>query len=244
LFARGHGPTSYQGGLTLNGCIGWSFNAPLQQRKFLHREQIGEPGALEGRSLGRRPREEHKSAFDDSVGVNANYATMKTRMKLILGVVPFLVSAAGCAKKQVVADPIVSKQETAAPVEQKPVAEAQSSSSDLDAILRDTVLYFSLDDATLTPESQTKLQRLAEVLKAKSGAKIRIAGHCDERGTVEYNIALGHRRATSTRKYLVDLGVTPAVVDTVSFGSERPAVNGSGEAAWAQNRRAELESQR
>jgi len=170
-------------------------------------------------------------------------AAMKTRI-LLMGVVPFLAVGAGCARKQVVQDPVVSKQEAPAPVAaaETPATDSSQSTAELDAMLRDTVLYFALDEATLTPESQTKLQRLADVLKNKSGAKIRIAGHCDERGTVEYNIALGHRRATATRKYLVDLGVKPAVVDTVSFGSERPAVNGSGEEAWAQNRRAEMEA--
>jgi peptidoglycan-associated lipoprotein len=162
-----------------------------------------------------------------------------TRVLLLSAVVAVAVSA--CARRNVVADaPVASKPPPPAPVAAAP-APVQNDDADLEAVLRDTVLYFALDDANLTSENQEKLRRLAEVLRKRSGAAVRIEGHCDARGTVEYNLALGHRRAQSARKYLVDLGVAPAVVDTVSFGSERPAVEGQNEQAWGQNRRAEIE---
>lgn len=110
----------------------------------------------------------------------------------------------------------------------------------LPKLLKHSVLHFGFDDATLTAADQKMLQRLAEALKTRPWVSIRIAGHCDERGTAEYNMALGQRRADTTRNYLVALGVNPDAVDTVSFGAEVPAMEGSNEEAWAENRRAEF----
>jgi peptidoglycan-associated lipoprotein len=75
-------------------------------------------------------------------------------------------------------------------------------------------------------------------LKKYSNVKIQIEGHCDERGTVEYNLALGERRANSTKKYLTSLGISPDRISTISYGKERPADPGHNEEAWAKNRRA------
>lgn len=113
----------------------------------------------------------------------------------------------------------------------------------LPKLLKHTVLHFGFDDATLTAADQKQLQRIAEALKARPWASIRIAGHCDERGTAEYNLALGQRRADATRNYLVALGVSPDAVDTVSFGAEVPVMEGATEEAWAENRRAEFNPQ-
>ncbi len=80
----------------------------------------------------------------------------------------------------------------------------------------------------------------AEIFNKNAGSKIVIEGHCDERGTAEYNMALGERRALETKKYLVNLGIDEARMETISYGKERPADPGHDESAWAQNRRAQF----
>jgi len=109
--------------------------------------------------------------------------------------------------------------------------------SDLEANVGDRV-FFELDSSAISSEAQGTLQRQADWLKQYSNVNVTIEGHCDERGTREYNLALGERRAAATKKYLVSLGIKASRVSTISYGKERPAVLGSNEAAWAQNRRA------
>jgi peptidoglycan-associated lipoprotein len=99
-------------------------------------------------------------------------------------------------------------------------------------------VFFSFNESTLSTEAQATLDRQAAWLKKYSAAKITVEGHADERGTREYNLALGERRATAAKNYLVAAGIAAARVNTISYGKERPAVVGSNEAAWAQNRRA------
>ena len=101
----------------------------------------------------------------------------------------------------------------------------------------DTV-NFDFDSAELTVSARSTLNRQAAFLSLNPDLMIVIEGHADERGTREYNLALGDRRATAVRDYLVAKGINSARVRTVSYGKERPAVAGSEEAAWAQNRRA------
>ena len=98
-------------------------------------------------------------------------------------------------------------------------------------------VFFGFDKSDLSTEAQATLDRQAAWLKKYSTAKITLEGHADERGTREYNIALGERRATAAKNYLVAAGIAAARINTVSYGKERPAVVGSNEAAWAQNRR-------
>jgi peptidoglycan-associated lipoprotein len=97
-------------------------------------------------------------------------------------------------------------------------------------------VFFDFDRATIRPDGEATLRRQAEFLNNDAALTITIAGYCDERGTREYNLALGERRATVARNYLVSLGVDPSRIDTVSYGKERPIVLGHTEAAWAQNR--------
>ena len=101
----------------------------------------------------------------------------------------------------------------------------------------DTV-YFAFDTYTLDSQAQGTLDRQAAVLLRSGSIPVTIQGHADERGTREYNLALGERRATAVKDYLVALGVNPNRIKTLSYGEERPAVAGSSEAAWAKNRRA------
>lgn len=100
-------------------------------------------------------------------------------------------------------------------------------------------VYFSLDSTQISSEYQSALSAGAGALKAASG-RVLIEGHCDERGSEEYNFALGERRANSVRKYLYNLGVPMNQMDVVSYGEARPAVSGYGESAWRLNRRAEF----
>jgi peptidoglycan-associated lipoprotein len=107
---------------------------------------------------------------------------------------------------------------------------------DLEITVGDRV-FFDFDKSTLQPEGRTTIERWAAWLKTFPANKIIIEGHADERGTREYNLALGERRANASREYLVSLGVDPNRVRTISFGKERPAIPASNENAWAQNRR-------
>lgn len=117
------------------------------------------------------------------------------------------------------------------------VAARPGTQEDLAANVGDRVFY-AFDSAMLSSEAQRTLERQAAWLKQYPNVNVTVEGHCDERGTREYNLALGERRASAAKKYLVSLGVKPNRVSTISYGKERPAVVGSNEAAWAQNRRA------
>jgi len=102
------------------------------------------------------------------------------------------------------------------------------------------VVYFEFNRSVLTSATLATLDRNAEILKRNARVRVRIEGHCDERGTVEYNLALGDRRAAAVRDHLVARGVERSRMETVSFGEERPADSAGNEAAWARNRRAEF----
>ncbi len=99
-------------------------------------------------------------------------------------------------------------------------------------------VFFDFDRYDLTPEAQATLERQAAWMQQHPSVTVTIEGHADERGTREYNLALGERRANSVKNYLVALGLDQNRVSTISYGKERPAVPGSSEEAWAQNRRA------
>ena len=101
-------------------------------------------------------------------------------------------------------------------------------------------IYFEFDRWRLLPEAKEVLTRKAEWLKAHPDVSVVVEGHCDERGTSKYNLSLGHRRAESTRTYLVELGIAPKRLKPMSYGRERPVDRGHGEGAWTKNRRAEF----
>lgn len=101
-------------------------------------------------------------------------------------------------------------------------------------------IYFDYDRSEIRPDQRPVLQANAQWLRENPGARILIEGHCDERGTREYNMALGERRASAATQYLVSLGIPVSRIETVSYGEERPAVEGSDESAWSRNRRAEF----
>ena len=166
--------------------------------------------------------------------------------------------AGGCANKEVVKteEPIVAKSEPVKaetpkrieqakpveqPIEQPKIMEAQSSAkaSAVEATLE--TVYFDFDKSDLRQDARDVLYKNSEILlKAKTDAKIKIEGHCDERGSAEYNLALGERRAKSALQYLLTLGVQADRLSFISYGKEKPAVQGHDEAAWSKNRRAEF----
>lgn len=101
-------------------------------------------------------------------------------------------------------------------------------------------IYFDFDKSDLRPEAQAILKKKAEWLKKHPEFFLKIEGHCDERGTNEYNLALGYRRAQAAKNFLVSLGVSPDRIRTISYGEERPADPRHNEEAWAKNRRDEF----
>jgi len=140
---------------------------------------------------------------------------------------------AGCAKKTTVegSAPAASIEKSGGATTQG-VSMVQEPSSH--------TVYFAFDSSELDAAARGILDANAAWLKAHSGSSITIEGNCDERGSREYNLALGQRRADGVRDYLVSQGASPSSIDTVSFGEERPVCQGTGEACWAQNRHADI----
>jgi peptidoglycan-associated lipoprotein len=123
----------------------------------------------------------------------------------------------------------------------KAQATAQAVSDAAKAKLSDlTRINFDYDKAQITPAAADILKQDAIIIKGVPGVKITIEGHCDERGTTEYNLALGERRANAVKRFLADTGVEPSRLSTVSKGEEEPIDMGNTEEAWAKNRRAEF----
>ena len=102
-------------------------------------------------------------------------------------------------------------------------------------------IYFDLDSDALSDADRASLDAKVAILNASAGVKIRVAGHTDERGSDEYNLALGQRRAAAAKRYLTQHGVPDASIDVISYGEEHPAMNGHDEASWSKNRRDEFE---
>ena len=103
-----------------------------------------------------------------------------------------------------------------------------------------STIYFAYDKYDVKAEYAAALQQAAELMKVYPSIRVRIEGNCDERGTQEYNLALGERRARAVYDYMVMLGVSPDQLEMISYGKERPAVQGSNEEAWSLNRRDEF----
>jgi peptidoglycan-associated lipoprotein len=109
-----------------------------------------------------------------------------------------------------------------------------------DAALAGKVIYFDFDKSEIKPEFAGVISANAQALTSNPNLKVKLEGNTDERGTREYNIGLGERRAQAVRRALMLQGVSERQITTVSFGAERPAVEGDDESAWAKNRRVEL----
>jgi peptidoglycan-associated lipoprotein len=119
-----------------------------------------------------------------------------------------------------------------------PSGPTPGSQADFVASVSSDRIFFDLDQSDIDDEDRATLRSQAEWLLRYPQKRVTVEGHADERGTREYNLALGERRANSAKNYLAALGIDPARISTISYGKERPVATGSDEASWAQNRRA------
>ncbi len=157
---------------------------------------------------------------------------MVLTMALCLALV--LTGATGCKHKKQT-EPVITK-----PVETKTKG-GQPDVKDINFVLSQMKpVYFDFDKSNLRPDAIEQLNKNGEVMKKNLEFVYQLAGHCDERGTQEYNLALGERRALSVRDYLISVGVPADRLVTISYGEEKPADAGHDEAAWAKNRRVEF----
>ncbi|MEJ2641526.1 MAG: peptidoglycan-associated lipoprotein Pal [Desulfosarcinaceae bacterium] len=179
----------------------------------------------------------------------------------MLLVIPGLLLTTSCAKKQVQTETAVEEPEqpmveedTAAEEEAARQAEMERQKA-LEAerlaeeeakrvammalnMFQSEDIYFDFDSSVLSPMSQEVLQRKADWMNENMDATVIVEGHCDERGTAAYNLALGERRADATKEFLVNLGIAADRLTTISYGEEKPVDPGHNEEAWAKNRRA------
>lgn len=180
---------------------------------------------------------------------------MKSKMVGLLAAISMAaLIAGGCANKEVVKseEPVVAKAEPVKvevakpepvkvePKKPEPKQVEDSGAKASAAPANFETIYFDFDKSDLSKAARDVLSKNADIASKSSGGKIQIEGHCDERGSAEYNLALGERRAKSSMQYLITLGVKADRLSTISYGKEKPAVKGSDEAAWAKNRRAEF----
>lgn len=144
---------------------------------------------------------------------------------------------AGCAEKKAVVKEGASQEVASkgALTGEKAVKEEQSAKAAVEDVIKD--IYFDFDKSNIRPDAREVLKTNADWFLKNSNVSIIIEGHCDERGTAEYNMALGQRRADEAKKYLVNLGVKGSTLKTISYGKERPIDSGHDEEAWAKNRR-------
>lgn len=180
----------------------------------------------------------------------------------LLLIIPGLLLTASCAKKTIKSQPQTAAMEEGAggmgatadeerarqkALEDERLQEerlreeaiARRESAEKEAFVNE-LIHFEYDKSRLLPEAKAILKNKAKWLLANAGANVVIEGHCDDRGTNEYNMALGDRRAQSAKNYLVDLGVPSRRLTTISYGEERPLAFGQNESAWAKNRRAQF----
>jgi len=150
----------------------------------------------------------------------------------------------GCVK-----EPVVERFDTEVLHDEGQKEQTSQSVDDADFMDQTTVpgveleqVYFSFDQHTLTDKARKVLAANARILETSPTLKVRIEGHCDSRGSDEYNLALGERRTYVVKNYLVSLGVAPDRLETISYGEELPADSAMNEIAWAMNRRAEFKA--
>lgn len=158
----------------------------------------------------------------------------------LAGALLVLIVAVGCASRKQVSTPVPESTEppvteTAPP---PPTETAPPSGSEEQTTVGLADAYFDFDDASLRDDAKNTLEGNAKYMERNSGTAVVVEGHCDERGSVEYNIALGEKRARAAKDFLVSYGVTASRITTISYGKERPFDPGHSEEAWAKNRRA------
>jgi peptidoglycan-associated lipoprotein len=166
-----------------------------------------------------------------------------TSRTLPASVAVLLVSLAlmGCARKAAMTPPPAQAAAAPVPMESPPSPAAEPEPASRPVSMPELrPVFFELDSYALTGSARAVLDADAAMLRTQTTMRVLIEGHCDERGTVEYNQALGERRANAARDYLVASGIDANRFQVISYGKSRPFADGSGEAVWAQNRRAHL----
>ncbi len=173
-----------------------------------------------------------------------------SRLLMVLVAAPFVLGACHKKKPAVEATPVTQAPTPAPPSTRTPpttnatpvdtMAAMNAAIAEARAKLLETI-YFEYDADALRDDARATLDSKLPLLNLNSSLRVRISGHCDERGSDEYNIALGRRRAETAKKYLTDRGIDPSRIETASFGRERPAMQGESEDAWSKNRRDEFE---
>lgn len=163
-------------------------------------------------------------------------------MKKLLVPVFMLIACATAPKPQPepTAPPPKAEAKPAAQPEAAPAKQADVK-DDVEALFKGLAIHFDFDKAEITPESQKRLDVLAEKMRANPQVHIKVAGNADELGTEEYNLALGQKRADAVKTYLGRLGVDASRIDTVSFGEEKPLDPSHTPEAWSKNRRGDIE---
>ena len=165
---------------------------------------------------------------------------------VLLMVVMASIGLGACGKKDTKADVPATNTSQNSGADSSGVGQATSSEEPQDApgpqegMLAKRTIYFDFDSSEIRGEGTDIVAAHAKYLAQRGGMKVRLEGHTDERGSREYNIGLGERRAQAVRRALLLQGATEAQLSTVSYGEERPAAAGSDEAAWAKNRRVEI----
>jgi peptidoglycan-associated lipoprotein len=147
----------------------------------------------------------------------------------------------GCSSQKKVATPPPpppAPEETPAPPPAPPEKPTEQPPPPPQLTIQDA--FFDFDDSSLRPDAKAALENDGKYLEQNGSTNVVIEGHCDERGSVEYNLALGERRAKAARDFLVSYGIASSRMTTISYGKERPFAMGHDEAAWAQNRRAHV----
>ena len=169
----------------------------------------------------------------------------KVLMVLALGFVVSAVGLNGCASKKKITEEPVKKEEVKAPPRRPtpPAVVPRTPEKVEEVVPRDlsfATIYFDFDKSDIRSDQRNAINRNAQLMSKYQTVRIRIEGHCDERGTEEYNMALGQRRADAIESYLIDYGISSSRIRTVSYGEMRPVDSGHNESAWSQNRRAEI----
>ena len=162
------------------------------------------------------------------------------RLGLVVLGVALLMATAGCAQQAVKSDEAVSSAPGAGGPGSMTEAERQSRRAAFKSAMEEfdkNLIHFDFDKSAIRPDMRPILDAKAKFLTDFPTVRIQVEGHCDERGTVQYNVALGHRRAQAAKDYLVSLGVDASRIDTVSYGKERPLDPRHNELAWSKNRR-------
>lgn len=155
----------------------------------------------------------------------------------ISAVVVLSVILFGCSKKQTTKQEEIVKPE---PTVEKPVTPPPAEEKKPEIKIDFQTVYFAFDSYSLDDAATGLLNEAAKLMRSYPQLTVRLEGHCDERGTTEYNLALGEKRSVAVRDYLVNLGVERSRLATVSYGKEKPADNGHNEISWAKNRRVEI----